>query len=161
MLFAIVSVQHITDRQAGISAGDRNSAERVLLWAGKSQRLNTNLWGLLARDLGDSFCRLLVLQSSGLYGSSEAPCNHSQVLQQTLMVSARRRTCWMQTLCEHFTVWLLCVPQLWKRHKPSSTLLQTTLQHEALETQVPFYPTVLKNSCFPRQWDQILFFIFN
>lgn len=61
-LFAAVSVQR--------GAGDGNSMERFLLCA-KRRLLHTNLWGLLARDVGGSLFRL-VIQSSGPSGSSEA-----------------------------------------------------------------------------------------
>lgn len=144
VLFAIVSVQHSTGRQAGISVHDRNSVERFLLWAEKSQLLNTNLWGLLARDLGDSFFSLLVIQSGGLYGSSEAlykPLPSAATEPDNLSIVEDLLNA--NNLCTpHYTAPLCSVlPQLWKWHKSSSNVLQTTLQHVALDTPITFSPT--------------------
>lgn len=154
MLFAIVSVQHSTGRQAGISADDRNSVERFLLWAEKSQLLSTNLWGLLARDLGDSFFSLLVVQSSGLYGSSEAlykqPLPSAATDPDSLSIVEDLLN--TNNLCTpHYTAPLCSViPQLWKWHKPSSDILQTTLQHVALDTPTAFLANFLKKQLIPK-----------
>jgi len=108
---------------------------------------------LLARDLGDSFFSLLLIQSSALYGSSEAL--YKQLLPSAATdpdsLSIVEDFLNTNNLCTPHYIAPLCsvLPWLWKRHKSSNDVLQTTLQHVALDIPNAFLLSFLKKQLIP------------